>query len=413
MNTSTERTYTCLRAFAVSAVAFVQFLSCASVTEAAPQCPVVRYDVQATGQAGSYTADPIFEWRIAANSPYAPVIGSDGTLYFGTGDKCFYAYSPTGTVDWMYRTETNVSGSAAISADGTIYVGTTGRLIALSSEGAEKWSSPFKFASTAAPSSIVVDGSGTIYFGADKRLYAVNPDGTLKWSCLTGGAIRYGASISPDGSKIYATGSDGRAYAINAANGTILWQSESLAAVYNCAVGDDGSVLVGSMTGKLYSFSADGTQNWTFQMQSKVTCAPAIAADGTIYTGSQDTNLYALDPLGNQKWYYRTGGPIYSAPTIGTDGSILFGAWPGTLCCLDPVEGALEWSRSLGATIYAPPIMDESGAIYVLCTNGTITKYASTAVPAETPEPSAILGLVTLLGGLGAGPLSRALRRRK
>lgn len=398
----------CIRPVAVCAAAFVLLLGLKGIAAAVAQCPVVRYDAQSTGRARSSTYNPTFDWRVSANSPSTPVIGSNGTLYIGTADKCFYAYSTQGTIDWMYRADATITSNAAISTDGTIYIGITGRLIALTNTGSEKWTTPFKFTSTAAPSPIIVDGSGTIYFGTnDQRLYAVNSDGTLKWSCLTGGAIRYGASMSPDGSIIYATAADGRAYAINAANGAIIWKSEAISAVYNCAVGDDGSVFVGSMNGKLYSFSADGSQNWTFQMQSKATCAPAIAPDGTIYIGSQDMNLYALDSQGQKQWYYRTGGPIYSAPTIGADGSIIFGAWPGKLCSLDPVDGALEWSRNLSSTIYSPPILDQTGAIYVVCTDGTITKFSSNAVPSETPEPSTLLVIGSLLAVLS----TRSLRR--
>lgn len=412
MNTRTERTGRCIRAAAAWAAAFSMLLGLQATAATAPQCPVARYDVQSTGRARSTANQPTLDWSVTVNSPTTPVIGSDGTLYFGTADKCFYAYSSSGAVQWMYRTSATIAGNSAISPDGTIYVGVFGRLIALTSDGTEKWANPFKFTSSAAPGSILVDGSGTAYFGADdKRLYAVNPDGTLKWSCLTGGSIRYGVSISPDGSIVYATAADGCAYAISAASGAIMWKSASISAVYNCAVSDDGSVYVGSMNGKLYCFAGDGSQSWTFQMQSKATCAPAIAPDGTVYIGSQDMNLYALDAAGQENWRYRTGGPIYSAPTIDAGGSVIFGAWPGTLCSLDPLDGALEWSRVLGATIYAPPILDKTGGIYVICTDGTITRYASTAIPADTPEPSALAALGALLAALSTKSLVWHRRR--
>jgi len=412
MNISTERTSKCIRAAAAYAATTVFWLGLQCIASAAPQCPVVRYDAQSTGRASAGVYDPTFEWSVAANSPTTPVIGSDGTFYFGTADRCFYAYTGAGAVKWMYRTDANIAGNAAIAGDGSVYLGVTGRLIALTNTGVEKWSSPFKFTSTATPGSILVDSSGTAYFGADdKRMYAVNPDGTLKWSCLTGGAIRYGLSMSPDGSTVYATSSDGRAYAVNSANGAMRWISSAIAPVYNCAVADDGSIYVGSMSGKVYAFSANGTQQWTFQMQSKATCAPAVSRDGTVYIGSQDMNLYALDPTGHEKWYYRTGGPLYSAPTLDSNGSVIFGAWPGTLCGLDPVDGAIEWSRNLGATMYAPPIVDQMGSIYAVCTNGAIMKYSSTPGPAETPEPSALSGLGILLAALSAKSLVRFRRK--
>ena len=371
-----------------------------------PQCPVVRYDCQSTGQSAGYVSDPTFAWSMTLNSPTTPVMGGDGTLYFGTADRCFYAYSSQGILDWTYRTDATIGGSAAVAPDGTVYLGVTGHLIALTSAGSEKWASPFKFTSTSLPSPIMVDSTGTAYFGADDdHIYAVNPDGTLKWSYTTGGSIRYGLSMSPDGSTVYATSGDGKEYAINSANGALRWKTGAISAVYNCAVGDDGTVYVGSLSGMVYAFGANGAQKWTFQMQSKATCAPTIGLDGTVYVGSQDMNLYALDSTGHQDWHYRTGGPIYSAPTIDAQGNVVFGAWPGTLVSLDSTDGTVEWTRALGATIYAPPLIDQAGSIYGICTNGSITKFSS------NPEPSTMYALGAFLLVLASRTLGTLKRR--
>jgi large repetitive protein len=392
-----KRVRACAAAAAL-AVAAVALLGHGGVL-ASPQCPVVRYDAQCTGWTDIHaTYDPALEWTINTDSGTTPVIGQDGSLYLGYGSRSFRSYASDGTMRWTYSTPASIGGSAALGADGTAYVGLTGQLLALGSGGTAKWASPFRFTPGCAPSPTLVDQGGTLYFGADdKNVYAVNPDGTGKWSYTTGGTVRYGCAVSADGSTIYATSGDGRVYALNSSNGALRWKTAAISGSYNCAVAADGTIYVGSTSGKLYAFAPNGTQKWTFQSQSKVTCAPAIAPDGTIYFGSQDMNLYALDATGHLKWYYRTGGPIYSAPTLSGDGTVIFGAWPGILTALDPLNGSVEWTRSLTAGMYSAPIIDEAGSIYALCNNGALTKFSGP----QAPEPCSLAALGGLLAVSG------------
>jgi len=400
------RARTRVAAFAAAALAA---LGQGNVAQAVPQCPVVRYDSQCTGRTSAHaTYDPTVQWNINTDSGTKPVIGQDGSLYFGNGNRSFQAYTSDGALKWSYRTSSSIGGAAALGADGSAYVGLTGQVIALWDDGTVKWASPFRFTSGSSPSPMLIDKNGILYFGADdKQVYAVNSDGAAKWSYTTGGAIRYGCATSPDGASVYATSSDGCVYALNSANGTLKWKTAAIAGVYNCAVAGDGTVYVGSTNGKLYAFAPDGTQKWTFQSQSKVTCAPAIAADGTVYFGSQDMNLYALDPTGHLKWYYRTGGPIYSAPTLDASGTIIFGAWPGALTALDPLSGSVEWTRALTASMNSPALVDQAGSIYAMCTSGVLTKFAGP----QYPEPSSLAALGGLLAALGGMSLGRRRRR--
>ena len=51
-----------------------------------------------------------------------PAIGSDGTIYIGSGDNNLYAIYPNGTLKWKFEINDNIM-SPVIGSDGTIYVG--------------------------------------------------------------------------------------------------------------------------------------------------------------------------------------------------------------------------------------------------------------------------------------------------
>ena len=56
----------------------------------------------------------------------SPAIGSDGTVYVGSGDKKLYAINgKTGAKLWEFETGDDVSSSPAIGSDGTVYVGSS------------------------------------------------------------------------------------------------------------------------------------------------------------------------------------------------------------------------------------------------------------------------------------------------
>jgi outer membrane protein assembly factor BamB len=109
-------------------------------------------------------------------------IASDGTIY-GSGGR-FYAINPDGTVKWEYMDEYGRTASCtpSIGSDGTIYFGSgVGRgfgLCALNPDGTVKWKYYIGQYSIESPPAIGSDG--TIYFGcSDGYFYAIQGSGQL------------------------------------------------------------------------------------------------------------------------------------------------------------------------------------------------------------------------------------------
>ncbi len=114
----------------------------------------------------------------------SPTIGSDGTIYVGSDDSYLYAINADGSKKWAF--ETNVDGrqgpnfgldrvrsSPVIGSDGTIYVGSGDyNLYAINPDGSKKWN--FK-TGDGVDSSPTIGSDGTIYVGSwDKNLYAIS-----------------------------------------------------------------------------------------------------------------------------------------------------------------------------------------------------------------------------------------------
>lgn len=82
--------------------------------------------------------DGTFKWVFRTKTHYAnratPVIATDDTVYFGSGDGVLYALTPEGTQKWAVDTGAPIVANI-LSQDGTVYVLNRDSLVAVSPEG--------------------------------------------------------------------------------------------------------------------------------------------------------------------------------------------------------------------------------------------------------------------------------------
>jgi outer membrane protein assembly factor BamB len=264
------------------------------------------------------------KWRFAAEGWIAssPAIDAAGTVYFGSDDHNIYALNPDGSEKWRYQTGNSVTASPSIDPDGNIYIGSQ-----------------------------------------DSYFYSLKPDGTLNWKRKLGAPISQYGAIGP-GPVIYVSAD--LLYAFNQA-GETMWTSQEACNGYSAPViGHDGTIYTAKSG--LSAVSPEGILKWTTPftgsaMNVEAGCTPAIGQDGTLYVGSKDYHLYAINSDGTVKWSYRTGSWVMTSPVLLADGTICFCSNDYRLYRLSP-DGQLLGSDILGA--FAPDALcvAKDGLIY-------------------------------------------------
>ena len=227
-------------------------------------------DSNALGFLYAINPNGILKWKFAtgkkADFSASPMIGSDGAIYFGSGDGNLYAINPDGKLRWKCAVGHMRYCSPAIGYDGTIYVDSNGDsdLYAVAPNGALKWR--FK-ADGPVTSSATIGADGTVYVGVVRltheqtgRLCAINPNGRLKWEFTSEKAYFSNPAIGADG-VVYAYSDHGSLYAVNA-NGTLKWRSASIGSQTigaSATIGGNGTIFVGAN-----ALAANGVMKWKY-----------------------------------------------------------------------------------------------------------------------------------------------------
>ena len=193
--------------------------------------------------------------------------------------------------------------------------------------------------------------------------------GTRKWKYETGNWVRSSPAIGDDGT-IYVGSDDYCLYAINQ-DGSLKWKYDTGSELHlSPAIEDDGTIYVGSSDGSLYAINPDGTLKWKYDMYS-IYDSPAIGEGGTIYVTGDD-RLHAINPDGTLKWRRGTeDNDLDTSPAIGEDGTIYVGSKyfhtvsSVVLYAINP-DGTLKWKyeEAMG-NVSSPPAIGNDGTIYI------------------------------------------------
>lgn len=234
----------------------------------------------------------------------------------------------------------------------------------------------------------------------------------IRWVFHTGGAVKSSPAIGADGGVAIVGSMDGFLYSLRPEDappeqdaGVIIPDGGfyrppprldfliSLGPIASSPViGGDGTIYVGTTSGKLISVKPDGSgTNWTATTNDTLGSSPALGQDGTIYVGSSDQKLYALGAGGERKWALDLGSPVSGSPAVGGDGSIYVGTSDGKLHAVSS-GGAEKWSYTTEGSIKGTPAV-YAGSVYVGSTDKQL--HAVSTVDGKSRWKYATLGEVS------------------
>jgi outer membrane protein assembly factor BamB len=222
---------------------------------------------------GTEAWDLLYHGDVAAlssSTPSAPVVATDGSIWFGSPDTWLYAVEPDGDIACAAQSPTvsSIDTSPAIAADGTVYVlDVTNELMAVDATCGLEWSLGLQPASSTMDSTVAIDPGETVYVSANEDLVAVGAAGAELWR------VDFGEPVSTP--------------AI-AADGSVYVESEGLA-----KVSPDGDVRWEGRSCLSWTASSGGVDD-----------PPVIGADGTVYhqQNSAENVVCAFRPDGTRAW---------------------------------------------------------------------------------------------------------------
>lgn len=177
----------------------------------------------------------------------------------------------------------------------------------------------------------------------------------ILWSKNVGsGSDKQYIKLAPvvEGDKVFAADRKGRVSAYAAANGQLLWETQTKARISGGPGSGEGLVLVGTSEGEVIALNAGtGEIAWRSQLSSEI-LAPPRALQGVVVARTVDGKLFGLDAKGGARiWVYEQSVPALtlrgtSAPLLIGD-KVIVGFASSKLAAITLNEGKLLWEASV------------------------------------------------------------------
>jgi outer membrane protein assembly factor BamB len=146
-------------------------------------------------------------------------------------------------------------------------------------------------------------------------------------------------------------------------NPEVAWTFEAGAPIATAPVQlADGTIVIGTLGGKLFGVAPDGRASMTVQLHERVYGSPLLLRDA-IYVGVDAKRFVSVSAKGAVRWQLETDGDADTAPTHTPYGAIVFGS--GRMVYAVRPDGTVLWRVKAGKKVYSAPAVAPDGTVYV------------------------------------------------